>query len=98
MVTRIGTARRKTRKKLSHSSYRDKGKIPLSQYFQKLQPGDKVALVANPAISKGMYFPRFHGNVATVLNKKGFCYQVTLKSGNKDIKFNVHPIHLKKIL
>jgi len=96
MVTRIGTARRKTRNKLKQH-YRAKGKIPLSKYFQKLQAGDKVALVANPAVAKGMYFPRFHGLVATVLTQKGFCYQVALKTGNKEIKFNVHPIHLKKL-
>ena len=97
MVKRIGTGRRKTRHKLSQKSYKTKGKVPLSRYFQKLKAGDKVALVANPAVSKGMYFPRFHGHVATVLTQKGFCYQVSLKSGKKAIKFNVHPIHLKKI-
>ena len=96
MVTRIGKSRRKTRNKLKQH-YRRKGKISLSQYFQELQPGDKVALVATPNVIKGMYFPRFHGQVATVINKRGFCYQVSLKDGRKEKKFNVHPIHLKKL-
>ena len=95
MVTRIGRSRRKTRSKLKQH-YRRKGKISLSQYFQELNPGDKVALVATPNVIKGMYFMRFHGLVATVLTKIGFCYQVALKDGRKEKKFNVHPIHLRK--
>ena len=96
MVKRIGTARRKTRHKLKQH-YRTKGKIPTSKFFQELADGDKVALVANKAVSKGMYFPRFHGRVCTVTGKKGFCYQVALKDGGKNKTFNVHPVHLKKL-
>ena len=96
MVKRIGTGRRKTRHKLK-KSFKEKGKIPLSIYFQELKEGDKVALVANSGVSKGMYFPRFHGRVAKVVGKKGFCYQVSIIDGKKEKLFNVHPIHLKKI-
>jgi large subunit ribosomal protein L21e len=96
MVTRIGTARRKSRHKLKQH-YKDKGKVPLSKYFQKLIIGDKVALKANLAVSKGMYFPRFHGKTGTVTGKKGFCYKVNVKDGQKQKTFNIHPIHLKKV-
>jgi len=96
MVKRIGSSRRKSRHKLKQH-YRNKGKVPLSKYFQEFNQGDKVALVANPAVSKGMYFPRFHGIVGTINGKKGFCYQVALKDGQKQKTFNVHPVHLKKV-
>ncbi|MFH1682253.1 MAG: 50S ribosomal protein L21e [Candidatus Woesearchaeota archaeon] len=96
MVKRIGTARRKTRHKLKQT-YRTKGKIPLSKYFQELGQGDKVSFSANCAVSKGMYHPRFHGKVGKVINKRGFCYIIEVKDGNKMKTFNVHPIHLKKV-
>jgi large subunit ribosomal protein L21e len=95
MVTRIGSIRRKSRHKL-RQHYKDKGKVPLSQYFQKLNIGDKVALKANLAVSKGMYPPRFHGKIGTITEQKGRCYQVSIKDGQKQKVFNVHPIHLKK--
>jgi len=96
MVKRIGSSRRKAKHKL-RQHYTLKGKIPLSKYFQEFNEGDKVALKANLSLSKGMYHPRFHGKIATVKGKKGFCYQVTLKDGNKEKIFNVLPAHLKKI-
>lgn len=96
MVKRIGSVRRKSRHKL-RQHYKDKGKISLSQYFQKLNIGDKVALRANLAITKGMYHPRFHGKTGAIAGKKGRCYQVAVKDGKKQKIFNVHPIHLKRI-
>lgn len=96
MVKRIGKARRKTRHKL-RQYYKDKGKIPLSKYFQEFKEGDKVVLRANLAICKGMYFPTFHGRVGEVKGKRGFCYQVMIKDGQKEKTFNVHPVHLTRL-
>ena len=62
MVTRIGSFRRKTRSKLSKKA-KTKGKISLSSYFQSFKQGDKVALKAEPAVQKGMYFPRQYGKI-----------------------------------
>lgn len=95
MVKRIGTGRRKTRHQLKQS-IRTKGKVPLSKYFQEFQAGDKVALVANPAVIAGLYFRRFHGRIGTIKTKKGRCYQVAVKDGKLEKVFNVHPLHLKK--
>jgi large subunit ribosomal protein L21e len=95
MVTRIGTKQRKTRHKFT-KHYRQRGKVPLSQYFQELKDGDKVNLVINPTVQKGRFFPRFHGFTGTVAGKRGFCYQVKIKDGNKEKQVCVHPIHLKR--
>tara|TARA_Y100000310_G_C20126235_1_gene553733 strand:- start:29 stop:319 length:291 start_codon:yes stop_codon:yes gene_type:complete len=95
MVTRIGTKQRKTRHKFTQH-YRKKGKIPLSQYFQILNEGDKVNLKVNPTIQKGRFFPRFHGLTGTITGKKGFCYEVKIKDGGKEKTLYIHPIHLKK--
>jgi len=96
MVQRVGGFRRKTRDKLS-KNFRQKGKISLTSYFQKFIEGDKVTLLAEPAVQKGMYFPRFHGKKAIVQRQKGECYEVLIKDGNKDKVLIVHPVHLKRV-
>lgn len=95
MVTRIGTQQRKTRHKYK-KSIREKGKLSVSKYFQKFEVGDKVGLKIDSYIQKGRFFPRFHGMTGKITGKRGFCYQVSLKDGNKEKTLYVHPIHLMK--
>jgi large subunit ribosomal protein L21e len=98
MVTRIGTKQRKTRHKFTQH-YRKKGKISLSRYFQTFDKNDKVNLKINPNVQKGRFFPRFHGLTGTITgNKKGSCYELTIKDGGKAKLLYVHPIHLIKAL
>ena len=95
MVTRIGTGQRKTRY-LFKRHYRQRGKISLSQYFQVLQPGDKVNLKINSAIQGGQFYRRFYGLTGVVTGKRGFCYEVKVNDQNKEKTVYVHPIHLHK--
>lgn len=95
MVQRTGSFRRKTRSKLK-KNIRKKGKISISKYFQKFQEKDKVRLNAEPAIQKGMYFPRFHNKTGVIKGKKGRCYEVQIKDGKKPKTLIIHPVHLKK--
>ncbi|MFH0752647.1 MAG: 50S ribosomal protein L21e [archaeon] len=95
MVQRTGGPRRKTRHKLS-KPLRTKGKMSIRNYFQAFKEGDRVLLKAEPAIQKGMYLPRFHGKICVVKNKKGTCYELAIKDGNKQKLLIVHPIHLRK--
>ena len=95
MVTRIGRGRRKTRH-LMKKSARQKGKISISSYFREFKTGDRITLKAEPAVQKGIYFRRFHGKKALIKAKRGACYEVTLKDGNKQKTLIVHPIHMKK--
>ena len=94
MVQRIGGFRRKTRSKL-RKKVREKGKISISKYLQSFKVGEKVCLKAEPAVQKGMYFPRFHGKVGTVKSKRGKCYEVFIKDGKKEKMLIIHPVHLK---
>ncbi|MFH1209791.1 MAG: 50S ribosomal protein L21e [archaeon] len=96
MTQRIGGFRRKTRNKLK-KNIRRKGKISLSNYFQKLEIGDRVLFKAEPAIQDGMYYPRYHGKTGIVKEKIGECYKVEIKDGKKDKEFIVHPVHLRKV-
>jgi len=94
-MQRVGGFRRKTRRKLT-KSVRQKGKVSLTKFFQRLKDGDKVYLVAEPSIQGGMYFPRFHGKSGVIDGMQGKNYFVKIKDGNKLKKLIVHPVHLKK--
>ena len=96
MVTRIGTKQRKTRHKFTRH-YREKGKIPLSQYFQNFSKNDKVNLKINSNVQKGQFYRRFHGMTGTITgNMKGTGYEVIITDGGKKKMLFVHPIHMKK--
>jgi large subunit ribosomal protein L21e len=96
MAKRIGSSKRKTRQIMRKHKNR-KGKISFTAYFQKFNIGDTVALKCEPAVQKGMYFPRFHGKTAVVTGVKGKCYEVRIKDMDKEKTLIVHPVHLKKI-
>ncbi len=96
MVKRIGGFRRKTRHKLQ-KNVRRKGKISLTRFFQEFKPNDKVVLNMEPAYHKGIYFPRFHGKIGTVIQKKGTCFEVVINDHSKKKTLIVHPVHLKRL-
>ena len=96
MVVRIGRGRRKTRSKLKKNNSK-KGKLSIRNYFQKFKEGDKVQLLAEPAVQKGFYHPRFYGKHGKVASKQGNSYLVSIKDIDKVKKIVVHPVHLKSI-
>ena len=65
--------------------------------LQSFSTGHKVALVANPSYQKGMFYRRFHGKVATIVGKKGKCYDVVLKDRGKSKSVTIHPVHMRKL-
>ena len=95
-MKRIGSIRRKTRHKLQ-KPLRQKGKISLTNYFQKLKTGEDVALKAEPAVHRGFYHPRFHGKICKVIEPMGKCYKVEFSDHGKKKAIVVHPVHLKKV-
>ena len=96
MVQRRGGNRRGTRY-IMRKDRGTQGKVSLRNYLQELSTGDRVALVAESAVNKGIYFKRFHGKIAVVTRKQGFCYEVAFKDGGKLKQRIVHPVHLKKL-
>ena len=95
MVQRTGGPRRKTRHKL-RKNVRDKGKVRISSFLQSFEDNDRVALVAEPAVQKGMHHPRFQGRIGVVAGKQGDAYKVKFKDGGKEKLLIVHPIHLRR--
>ena len=95
MVKRIGGMRRKTRYKL-RKEIRNRGKIGLTDYFQLFNIGEMVYLNAEPAIQKGMYYPRFMGKSGIIKGKRGQCYEIKINDLGKQKTLIVHPVHLRK--
>lgn len=93
MSKRIGGARRKTRGKFS-KNVRQKGKLSLTKYFQKFEEGDRIQLIGESAVQKAIYHRRFHGKSGIIIGKRGNCYRINIKDGNKTKEVVVHPVHL----
>lgn len=75
---------------------RTRGKLRLSRYFQELEKGDGVAVVSEKAVN--FSFPeRLQGRTGSIVEKKGKAYLVKIKDKNKEKKFIIEPIHLRKI-
>ncbi len=75
---------------------RTRGKIQLSRYFQEFKEGDSIAVVREPAVKSG--FPeKIQGRSGVVEGKRGKAYLVKIKDKNKEKRFIVEPIHLKKL-
>ncbi|MCQ2086310.1 MAG: 50S ribosomal protein L21e [archaeon] len=75
---------------------RDRGLSPITKAFQVFEKGEKVNIVIDPSIHKGMPFSRFHGLTGTITNKRGAAYEVSVKSGNKVKIVISRPEHLIK--
>lgn len=75
---------------------RTRGKIQLSRYFQEMKKGDFVAVVREPSVQSS--FPvRIQGRTGKVEGRRGKAYMINLRDQNKEKKFLIEPIHLKKI-
>jgi large subunit ribosomal protein L21e len=75
---------------------RKKGKLELSKYFQKLEKGDIVSVVREQSVRSS--FPeRFQGRTGVIIGKRGKSYIVNIKDQNKEKKFLIEAIHLKKL-
>ncbi|MEK6828956.1 MAG: 50S ribosomal protein L21e [Nanoarchaeota archaeon] len=73
-----------------------RGKLQLSRYFQELNEGDKVAVVREPAVQSS--FPeRMQGRTGVVEGKRGRTYMVKVKDQNKEKRYLIAPVHLKKM-
>jgi large subunit ribosomal protein L21e len=96
MVKRMGGSRHKTRYKLSRAAG-EHGRIRLTAFLQRFNDGDKVALIIDPSVQKGMFHPRHHGKTGTVMGSQGRSYQVKFNDKGKDKIAVVHPVHLKHV-
>jgi len=81
---------------LKRKRTRDKGKFSFTSFFQKFQPGDRVAVVRELNKTFG-YSKRLQGRTGIVLEKRGSAYYIEIADFNKSKRYLIRPIHLKKI-
>ncbi|MEM4230864.1 MAG: 50S ribosomal protein L21e [Candidatus Pacearchaeota archaeon] len=82
--------------KRKHKNIREKGKIKLSRMFQNLKVGDKVSIVREMSEKAG--FPkRVQGKSGVIEGKRGNAYIVKVFDLNREKKYIIKPIHLKKL-
>lgn len=77
-------------------SVRTRGKIQLSKYFQEFANSDKVGITIERAVD--FKFPeRIQGSSGIVSGKRGSYYIINIKTQEKNKKFLIAPVHLKKL-
>jgi len=75
---------------------RTRGKIPLSKYFQEFKEGNVVSVVKERSLATS--FPeRLQGRTGIVEGKRGKAFVVKIKDQEKEKRFIIGAIHLKKI-
>ena len=86
--------RTKSRERLKKKP-RKRGMPPLSKVMQEFKVGDRVHILLEPSIHKGMPHPRFKGLTGTVLERRGDSYVIEVRDGKKFKKIISRPEHLK---
>lgn len=95
MSKRKGGSRAGTRK-LFRKHARSRGKISLTRFFMPYEIGESAVLLAEPAVPRNLYHPRFHGKSGIVRAKRGRCYELEVYDCGKCKTVIVHPVHMMK--
>jgi len=74
---------------------RERGRIRLSKLLQEYQLGNRVVIMIDSSVQKGMPHKRFHGKIGTILNKRGRSYVVSVSQGDAVKEIIVRPEHLE---
>ena len=75
---------------------RARGLSPITRGFQSFEDGEKVNIIIDPSVHKGMPFSRFHGLTGVVIGQRGAAFEVSVKDGNKTKIVVARPEHLVK--
>lgn len=86
--------RRKTRYKFK-KDLRTRGVLPVTRVIQTFEIGQKVHIVCEPSIQKGMPHHRFHGKTGAVIGQRGRAWLVEISDGNKIKTVISRPQHLR---
>ena len=75
---------------------RARGLSPITRGFQCFEDGEKVNIIIDPSVHKGMPFSRFHGLTGVVIGQRDAAFEVSVKDGNKTKIVVARPEHLVK--
>ncbi len=87
--------RKKTRSIIKKTP-RTRGLSPITHEFQEFEIGEKVNVVIDPSIHKGMPHVRFHGKTGVVVGQQGNSFVISVNDGNKEKTVVARPEHLKR--
>ncbi len=88
-----------TRSKTRHvfrKKPRERGLSPITRALQQFEDGDRVSVVIDPSVHKGMPHRRFHGKTGYVAGRQGTSYLVNVRQGNALKTVIARPEHLRK--
>ena len=85
--------KKRTRYKLQ-KGLRERGMPNVTSVIQHFEEGQKVHIVIEPSVQKGMPHPRFHGKTGTVLGQRGRAWLLEIKDGNATKVVISRPQHL----
>jgi len=86
--------RKKTRYKFK-KEIRRRGIVPVTSLIQRFDIGQKVHVVVEPSIQKGMPHRRFHGMTGTIVCQRGRAWLLSIRDGGKEKIVISRPQHLK---
>ena len=91
---RKGGFRSGTRSKLRKSAGTH-GKVTITRILRKFEVGEKVRIIQEPAVQKGMPHPRFRNLIGQILSKEGKnSYLLQITDGDKPKKVIARAVHL----
>jgi len=69
----------------------------ITRAMQEYEEGEKVAIVIDPSVHKGMPHPRYHGLTGEIVGKQGRAYIVKIRDRKKIKHLLSYPEHLRKV-
>lgn len=76
---------------------RERGKIGLSRILRVYHPGEKVTVLIDSSVHKGMPHRRYHGRVGVIHAKRGKSYVVHIEMGSQTKQIIVRPEHITPV-
>jgi len=73
---------------------RERGKIGLSRILRTYKIGDKVTILLEASVHKGMPHRRYHGISGTIQEKRGKSYIVHVELGKQTKQIIARPEHI----
>lgn len=86
--------RKKTRYLLK-KDLRRRGLPPVTRLIQRFEVGQKVHVVIEPSIHKGMPHRRFHGKTGTIIGQRGRAWVLEVMDGDATKTIIARPQHLR---
>ncbi|MDH7593247.1 MAG: 50S ribosomal protein L21e [Methanomicrobiales archaeon] len=86
--------RKKTRY-LLQKPLRQRGLFPVTRLIQRFEVGQKVHVIIDPSVHKGMPHRRFHGRTGTIVGQRGRAWVLEVPDGDSKKIVIARPQHLK---